>query len=58
MFYLFLWCIGYGGLWNGTPLTTINENFLENVNATLDGEMDRQVIVACGQGFRYVPLCW
>ncbi|KAK1256889.1 Rhodanese-like domain-containing protein 10 [Acorus gramineus] len=42
---------GYIGLWTGQCLTTINDGFLEQVEAEVPNK-DEKLLVACGEGLR------
>ncbi|KAK1321592.1 Rhodanese-like domain-containing protein 10 [Acorus calamus] len=42
---------GYIGLWTGQCLTTINDGFLEQVEAEVPSK-DEKLLVACGEGLR------
>lgn len=48
-----LLCEGFGGLWNGVPLTEVNKGFLEDVERAFDGQKDTRIVVTCSQGLRY-----
>lgn len=46
----------FGGFWNGTPLMTENENFINDVEKLFKNEDLKSIngtIVVCGQGLRY-----
>ncbi|GMH41294.1 hypothetical protein BSKO_09204 [Bryopsis sp. KO-2023] len=43
---------GFGGVWNGVPLTKVNENFIEAVTKAVDGDKEISMVVTCSQGLR------
>lgn len=47
---------GFGGVWMGTPLTKINEEFLQQAAQALEGRKGTGVIVTCSQGLRYQSI--
>jgi rhodanese-related sulfurtransferase len=44
--------LGYIGLWTGQAFTKMNERFVDDVAAAVDGSKDAKLLVACGEGLR------